>query len=148
MILTMGKREMELPGKYLGELREATHLQADSEALHARMEEDGYLLLRGLYDRDDVLAARQQLVEVLAREGALHPDHPIMDAVAAPGHNGGFRGGDNDLTHAPAFRRLVESPAIMGFFQRFLGGEPLTYDYKWLRIVGPGSNTGAHYDVV
>jgi ectoine hydroxylase-related dioxygenase (phytanoyl-CoA dioxygenase family) len=148
MVLTMGKREMELPGKYLGELREATGLLADVEALRRRMEEDGYLLFRDFFDREQVLAARRQLVEVLEREGALHPDYPAMEAVAAPGHNGGFRGGDNDLTHSPAFRRLVESEPVMGFFSRFLGGECLTYDYKWLRVVGPGSNTGAHYDVV
>jgi ectoine hydroxylase-related dioxygenase (phytanoyl-CoA dioxygenase family) len=148
MMLTMGKREMELPGKYLGELREANDLLDDPTALRQRMEEDGYFLFRDFFRREEVLETRRQLVEVLQREGALHPDYPPMDAVAAPGHNGGFRGGDNDLTHAPAFQRLVESQTVMGFFQRFLGGESLTYDYKWLRIVGPGSNTGAHYDVV
>jgi hypothetical protein len=139
---------MELPGRYLGELREANALLADVEALRARMAEDGYLLIRGLFERERVLEARQQLVTVLAREGALDPEEPPMDAVAAPGHHGGFRGGENDLTGSPAFRSLVESTPIMGFFQRFLGGEPVTYDYKWLRVVGPGSNTGAHYDVV
>ncbi len=148
MKLTMGKREMELPGLYLGELREANALLSDVEALRGQMEEDGYLLIRGLFAREDVLAARQQLVEVLDREGALDRDYPLLDAVRAAGHNGGFRGGDNDLIHSPAFRRLVESMPIMGFFERFLGGEPLTYDYKWLRIVSPGANTGAHYDVV
>lgn len=130
MVLTMGKRVMDLPGKYLGELRAAAGLLGDVETLRRRMEEDGYLLFRGFFDREEVLAARRQLVEVLQREGALHPDHPAMDAVAAPGHGGGFRGGDNDLTHSPAFRRLVESETVMGFFSRFLGGESLTYDYK------------------
>ena len=24
----------------------------------------------------------------------------------------------------------------------------MTYDYKWLRVVGPGNFTGAHYDIV
>src|ERR1041385_6167942 len=148
MKLTMGKRELELPGKYLAELREANALLGDMTALWGRMEEDGYLLIRGLFDREDVLAARRQLVEVLDREGALDRSFPLMDAVVAHGQTGGFRDGDNDLTHSPAFRRLVESMPVMGFFERFLGGEPLTYDYKWLRIVGPGSNTGAHYDVV
>jgi ectoine hydroxylase-related dioxygenase (phytanoyl-CoA dioxygenase family) len=144
----MGKREMELPGRYLGELREANAILSDREALRARMEEEGYLLIRGLFERERVLEARRQLVEVLAREGALDPDHPEMDAVVAPGQRGSFRGGDNDMTRSPAFRSLVESEAIMGFFERFLGGEPLTYSYKWLRVTGPGSNTGAHYDVV
>jgi ectoine hydroxylase-related dioxygenase (phytanoyl-CoA dioxygenase family) len=148
MVLTMGRRELELPGRYLGELREANELLPDPAALRDRMTEDGYLLIRGFFAREEVLAARRQLVEVLAREGALDPDQPVMDAVAAPGHNGGFRGGDNDLTHSPVFRRLVESETVMGFFARFLGGESMTYDYKWLRVVGPGANTGAHYDVV
>lgn len=148
MTLPMGKREMELPGKYLGELREANGILADVEALRARMADEGYLLIRGLFERERVLAARQQLVEVLAREGALNPDFPAMEAVVAAGQHGSFRGGENDMTHAPAFRSLVESQAVMGFFARFLGGESLTYDYKWLRVVGPGSNTGAHYDVV
>jgi ectoine hydroxylase-related dioxygenase (phytanoyl-CoA dioxygenase family) len=148
MVLRMGKRDLELPGRYLAGLREANGLLSDVEALRARMEEDGYLLIRGLFDREDVLAARRQMVEVLDREGALDRDHPLIDAVVAPGQSGGFRGGDNDLTGCPAFRRLVESMPVMGFFERFLGGEPLTYDYKWLRVVSPGSNTGAHYDIV
>jgi ectoine hydroxylase-related dioxygenase (phytanoyl-CoA dioxygenase family) len=139
---------MELPGKYLGELREANGILQDVAALRGRMEEEGYLLIRELFDRETVLGVRRQMVEVLLREGALDPNAPLMDAVAPPGQTGSFRGGNNDLTRCPAFRALVESPAIMSFFERFLGGEALTYDYKWLRVVGPGSNTGAHYDIV
>jgi ectoine hydroxylase-related dioxygenase (phytanoyl-CoA dioxygenase family) len=148
MQLRMGKHELEFPGKYLDELREANELLGDVAALRARMEEDGYLLIRGLFERERVLEARRQMLEVLAREGALDPSAPLMDAKVAPGQTGSFRGGDNDLTRSPAFQELVTSPPIMGFFERFLGGEPMSYDYKWLRVVGPGSNTGAHYDVV
>jgi ectoine hydroxylase-related dioxygenase (phytanoyl-CoA dioxygenase family) len=148
MMLKMGKRELEFPGKYLGELREANELLSDVEALRARMEEDGYLLIRGLFEREKVLAARRQMVEVLLREGALDPSFPPMEAVVAPGQSGSFRGGDNDLTRSPAFGELIQSAPVMNFFERFLDGEPMTYDYRWLRIVGPGSNTGAHYDVV
>ena len=52
------------------------------------------------------------------------------------------------MTHTPKFLSVVESPEIMKFFEGFLDGPVLTYDYKWLRAVGPGDNTGAHYDVV
>lgn len=148
MLVTLGRREMELPGKYIGELREANELLGDVEALRERMAEDGYMLIRGLFERERVLEARRQMVEVLLREGELDPAYPPMEAVAAPDRRGGFRGGDNELTRCPAFHQLVESPAILGFFERCLGGEALTYDYKWLRVVGPGSNTGAHYDIV
>jgi ectoine hydroxylase-related dioxygenase (phytanoyl-CoA dioxygenase family) len=148
VLLRMGKHDLEFPGKYLAELREANELLPDIDALRARMEEDGYLLIRGLFERDRVLEARRQMLEALAREGALDESRPLMEARVAPGHTGSFRGGDNELTRSPAFQELVASPPIMGFFERFLDGEALTYDYKWLRIVGPGSNTGAHYDVV
>jgi phytanoyl-CoA dioxygenase PhyH len=145
---TMGKRELELPSRYLGELREATQIAGDRAALQERMEEDGYFLIRGLFERENVLAARRQIVEALSREGQIDESRPLMDAVPAPGKRGGFRGGENELTASPAFQELVQSPPIMGFFAHFLGGEPLTYDYKWMRVVAPGANTGAHYDIV
>jgi hypothetical protein len=146
--LTIGKRELEFPGKYLGTLREATELLGDSEALHDRMREDGYLLLRGFFDREAVLAARRQILEALAAEDQIDTRYPLMDAVVNEGRTGGFRGGTNALTAAPAFQALVNSPTVMGFFDRFLGGPSRTYDYKWLRVVGPGGSTGAHYDIV
>ena len=43
---------------------------------------------------------------------------------------------------------VVESAATMAFFDRLLGGESLTYDYKWIRAVQTGGFTGAHYDIV
>jgi hypothetical protein len=128
--LSLGKRELEFPGKYLGELRDATPLLGDVDALRARMEEDAYLLIHGLFEREAGLAARREIVEALAREGELVPDRPAMEAAPTPGKRGGFRGGENALTASPAFQALVRSAPIMGFFERFLGGEPLTYDYK------------------
>ena len=59
MILTMNQKEMELGGKYLGWLREANDLLGDREALQARLEEDGYLLIRGLHDPEKVKATRR-----------------------------------------------------------------------------------------
>ena len=49
--------ELEWPIE-IGEMREATGLLGDPEALHERMAEDGYLLLRGFHSREDVQAAR------------------------------------------------------------------------------------------
>ena len=65
MILTMNQIEMELGGKYLGWLREANDLLGDREALKARLEEDGYLLIRGLHDPEKVKATRRFLLEKL-----------------------------------------------------------------------------------
>ena len=147
-MLTMGKREMELGSRYLGRLREAEDIAEEPQALRDRLVEDGYLLLRGLQKRDNVLAARRTILENLAANGQVDGRFPLMEGVVAEGGRGAFLGGSKTLTRSPEFLKLVESPDVMGFFSRLLGGEVLTYDYKWLRVVGPGDFTGAHYDVV
>ena len=146
--LIMGKDEMELGGRYLSTLREANDLLDDADALKARMAEDGYLFIRGLQDRDRVGEARRVVLENLEANNQIDPDYPLNLGVAAAGKRGSFSGGAKQVTHTPEFLSVVNSPEIMGFFERFLGGPVLTFDYKWLRAVGPGNNTGAHYDVV
>ncbi|MGH7142825.1 MAG: phytanoyl-CoA dioxygenase family protein [Planctomycetota bacterium] len=147
--LKMGQREMDLGGKYLGRLRESTDLLGDIPALHARIAEDGYLLLRGLHNKKKVLDARRQILEKIEAKGGIQEGTDLMDAVISEkGKQGGFFGGINDLTMSPAFRELVNTGEIMNFFERFLGGPPATFDYKWLRAVGTGTSTGAHYDIV
>ena len=148
MKLTIGKHELEMGSKYLGTLRDANDILHDADKLQARMAEDGYLLLRGLQDKDKVRAARQMLLDNLQENGQIDPAYPLDLAVPAPGARGGFLGGSKAVTRNPAFLNLVESPEIMGFFARFLQSDVLTFDYKWLRVVGPGDFTGAHYDIV
>jgi len=148
MIPTMNKKPMELNGKYLGLLRESHALLGDREALQARMEEDGYLLIRGLHNPEKVKTARRFLLEKLDENEQLDKSHPLMDAIPATGKRGAFMGGNKAVTHAPAFLGVVESPEIMNFCEQYFGAPVLTYDYKWLRVVGPDGFTGAHYDIV
>ncbi|HCQ01849.1 MAG TPA: phytanoyl-CoA dioxygenase [Candidatus Latescibacteria bacterium] len=148
MKLMMGQDELELGGKYLSTLRDANDLIDDMDAIHRRMDEDGYLLIRGLQNTEKVKAARQVVLDNLKANDQLDLDQPADIGVAAPGKKGRFLGGAKQVTHTPEFLSVVESPEIMKFFEGFLAGPVLTYDYKWLRAVGPGDNTGAHYDVV
>lgn len=147
MLVKMGPQELELGGKYLRTLREANDLLDDPAALRARMDEDGYLLIRGLQDPERVKAARRVVLENLNANGQIDPNYPLDEGVAAEGTRGRFLGGIKTMTHTPDFLALVESPQIIGFFEHFLGGPALTYDYKWLRSIGPGDNSGAHYDI-
>lgn len=148
MKLTMGKHVLEMGGPYLGELRDATALVADMPALHECLEEDGYLLIRNLHEREKVKAARRAVLENLNQAEQLAPGLPLMDGVIAPGKRGKFWGGAKAITHTRAFLDVVESPDLMQFFSQFLAGPSLTYDFKWLRVVAQGNFTGAHYDIV
>lgn len=148
MKLTMGKQALEMGSPYLGTLRDSNDLLNSPAALQARMDEDGYLLIRGLHRIENVRAARQMLLENLDANEQLDRNYPLDEAVVKEGARGGFLGGSKTMTRVPEFLNLVESPEIMGFFANFLQADVLTYDYKWLRVVGPGDFTGAHYDIV
>ena len=144
----MNSVEMKLDGPHLGPLREANSLLGIPGALRARMEEDGYLLIRGLHDRERVLAARRKILERVEQDGHLVPKSPPDLGLQAPGKGGAWYGGNKSVTHSPEFLGVVENPKLLSFFSEFLGSPALTYDYKWLRVVGHRDYTGAHYDIV
>lgn len=147
MHLTMANRQLEW-GSEMGELRDANPLLNDAQALQERMTEDGYLLLRGLHDAAKVRAVRELLLQNLDANGQIDRAFPMEAGVIAPDARGAFLGGSKLLTRSPEFLALVESPEIMGFFAHFLQSDVLTFDYKWLRVVGSGDFTGSHYDIV
>ncbi|MDA0838317.1 MAG: phytanoyl-CoA dioxygenase family protein [Planctomycetota bacterium] len=148
MKVTMGEHQLDLPGKYFDTMIESNDIYGDAGAMQVRMEERGYLLFRDVLNKDTVMRARLQMMEALNDEGLLDENYPIIDGVAKDPSKGGFRGGSNRLTQAPAFVELVREGEVIKFFERFLGGEVRPYDYRWLRIAQPGKFTAMHYDVV
>ncbi|GGD76904.1 phytanoyl-CoA dioxygenase family protein [Paenibacillus nasutitermitis] len=150
MKLMMGNQEMEMGSKYLMELRSSNDLMDDTEALRARLQEDGYLLIRGFHDRSKVLNAHREFCQGLAKQGKLDPDAQVEEGVIGPENKGGMWGkGASELeAEFPSFLEIVNSPKVFGLFDRLLGGPSMTFDYKWPRAVGHGGNTGAHYDIV
>ena len=133
------------------DLRESNDILDNPDALHERIAEDGYLLIRGLHDKKTVLAARQAILEKLATKRMLAPETPLMEGIFNPDYpeptsTGSM--GNKALTQLPAFKAVVEGQPIMDFFKHFLGGDARTFDFKWLRTAGPGSGSPIHYDVV
>ena len=52
-----------------------------TEELRRRYEEDGYVFLKGLLPRDDVLQARKQYFEMLSPSGVLKPNTSPVDGI-------------------------------------------------------------------
>jgi hypothetical protein len=133
------------PDKF-GLLRSSADILDDAAALRRRLQEDGYLFLPGLLDRDEVMAARGELTNRLAAEGLLDPAYPPYEAVAKPGTDGAFR---PDLArNNPAIERVLYAGPMMEFYQRFFGEEVRHFDYTWLRATAPGRNASPHCDIV
>ena len=144
----MGEQWLTYPDGELGELRDSSDIRDDTEVLHRRIAEDGYLYLPGLIDRDKVLAARSRILEYMAEHEALEPGSRPLDGVM--GEYGKTVGmlGRRQITHQPEVRAALEADELFDFFARYFDEPARTFDYKWLRAVGQAKCTGAHYDVI
>ena len=144
--VSMGGQKLVF-GQTIFQAQEANDILTDPEALHARLDEDGYLLIRNFYDRGPILEARREILAYLATSGYLAPDSGLDDGIV------GLENKTLVLPHKvvrqlKAYLEVVSSGRIMAFFERLLGGPALTLDHKWPRAVGRGVSTGAHYDIV
>ncbi len=133
----------------LGRLRDANDLLSSSARLQERMAKDGYLCLRSLLPREDVLAARRNTLEQLASAMQLDPSAPLMDGIPKAGTSLFFKPELAQKNNAPLQKLLyAEDGALMRFFRHFLGGEVRHFDFTWLRCISPGLGTPSHCDVV
>ena len=145
MNIRFGYRDMNYPGDTLGRLQDSHHLLADVPALHAQMAEDGYLLLRGLIDREKVQQARATILHYMHEQNVLTPDAPVLEGVMP-------KGGRGAKLRRIAFHEdvlaVLQATELFEFFAAYFSEPALTFEYKWLRAVGNEQYTGAHCDFV
>jgi hypothetical protein len=138
--------ELDCRPEAFGYLQDSSDLLSYPDELRFRMQEDGYLYLRGLLNSQDVWQVRQEIAVCLAAEGCLNPDFPILDCIAKPGLRMNFR---PDLAvQSPTLKKLLYTGRLIEFFKVFLEGNVRHFDYTWLRAVAPGRGTHVHCDSV
>lgn len=148
MNIRFGHRTVEYPGPEMGELRDSNVLIGDVAGLHGRIQTDGYLLLRGLIDRDKVLRARQTVMAHMESQQALVPNTPVLEGVMPSGGKTVHMMGRKGIAHHPDVLAVLESEELLTFYGSFFGEDATTFNYKWLRGVGNEEYTGAHFDFV
>ncbi len=148
MTVQFGDHTTTFPSEELGEMRDSGDLLGDPEALRERIAEDGYLLLRGLIDREKVLAARETILAYMEERRGLEPGSRPLDGVMGEYGKSVALMGKKPITHHEAVKRVLEGEELFEFFGAYFGEPALTFDYKWLRAVGHEKFTGCHYDVV
>ena len=83
--------------------------------------EDGYLLLRGLLDRETVLNAAMSSCSTCKSPGqALQPDTPLLQGVMPRGGKSVQMMGRKGIAHHPAVLATVEHPALFALFEASL----------------------------
>ena len=145
--LTYQGRPLDATTDALGRIRETPATAAPAE-LHAGLEADGYVLLRGVLDRAAVLGAGHELLRRLGRLGYLDEAYPPEAGVSAPAVKRAFA--PELARDHPGLDTILYAGPMMGIFRRLLGGAVRHFDYTWLRAKSPGTETATHphYDIV
>lgn len=119
-------------------------------ALRARYREHGYLWLKGLLDRDEVLDFRRRYFTALADSGLIKPGTDPVDGIAGDGPARKGRTGVGDIVRWAAYESFCLSRPIWQFYEAFLDGPVYLHKRKMIRHTRPGDTTatGAHYDLI
>ena len=106
----LGDCEVIFQSQNLGELRDCNDLLGNSSALRSQMEEDGYLLIRGLINRDTVIKARKTILTYTDENGEVpfKPDTDLIDAVYNPDGRPSRIMGEKAVTHHPDVLGVLE----------------------------------------
>ena len=144
--LTSLHHPLDTSPEAFGELESSMDVIDDIHALRERMDEQGYLYLPGYLNRDEVLAARHEIVLRLENGGWLDSDYPREDLVARKNAPISFSP-DLASNNAPLMKVLYHGP-MMEFYARLFGASIRHFDYTWFRAVPPGVGTAPHMDIV
>jgi ectoine hydroxylase-related dioxygenase (phytanoyl-CoA dioxygenase family) len=156
-VLTSNGYELEDSPSRLGVMEEVPDSdRQDREALWARLRRDGYLLLRGALDPDDVLAFRRYYFELTRDAGLIaeRSDPALGVAGDGPVDLAALRQVIfSQVVPGQAYRAFCSQPAIRDWYAWFLGADTFLHRRKILRHTRPlengiGTATQAHYDLV
>lgn len=137
-------KELDTGADAFGTLR-----RSDASMARERLAEDGYVYLPGHLNRDDVLAARRDLVAHLVELGVVAADGPD-DELTATGTSVTMDALARAARATPSLQQLLYAPdgVLVQTHHELLGGAIRPYDFTWVRAVGPGPGTAAHCDTV
>ena len=137
---------------------DSTALLGDGAALAANLDRDGYIFLRGLLPREEIMAIRRQLLALAAKGGWLKSDQPLESGIAnlekackdpEPRYLEFFR----PMWKLEALHRMKQHPNIVALFERILGEPVLVHPMFVLRNIFPQTEsfdftTGSHQDKI
>lgn len=142
-MLHLGNREVSMEN-LLGKIKDS-HPGEETEVLQTRLKEEGYLCMRGLIPRENVLAARRVLYDRMMADKKLTED----SCFDYPRGSGASYMGQQEVTHQADFLGAVAHSNCFALFDRLFGEPSMTFDYKWARAVPEhAAGTQAHMDVV
>ena len=140
-----------VPAASLGTWNDVADWRLARARLPELLERDGYVVLRGALGREQVMAARHEVLSRLAAVGEIA--EPLDAAIATgssrraelyPDLNGFWR----SVCESPPLRDLTHGAALAEISQALLGGTTKPFDFLWLRTMPEGRASPLHFDHV
>ena len=138
-----------VPDELLGRFDEATPWQDEPEELRHIFADQGYVLLRGVLPRDEVLAARREVFGRLAGVGEIK--HPVEAGLPTGSSRRREQAPDlgefwKSVSEGPALRRLTHGHRLSDLVGQLFDAAARAHDYLFLRPAPVGNATNLHYD--
>ena len=138
-----------IPADRLGTLKPFDGDPADPSDLASGLDNEGYLLLRGVLDTALVTAARGEVFRHLARVGEIAD--PVESGFATGSSQRPDPSADEGLfwqtiSEGPVLRRLTHGPELQTILATTLGEPARAFDLIYLRPTPVGRATALHYD--
>jgi ectoine hydroxylase-related dioxygenase (phytanoyl-CoA dioxygenase family) len=121
-------------------------------SLREQYQQNGYLWLKGILNRDKVMAFRRRFFNAFLDTGLLKPGmDPIEGIFSGEGENqGAARKALMTIVRTAAYEAFCLMDEIWQFYEAFLEGDPYLHKRKIIRYTRPDNptSTGAHYDLI
>ncbi len=142
-------QQRPIPDAILAPLAEGTGCLNDTELLRQSFASHGYVFLRDVLSRDEVLAARSEVFRRLGEVGEIQqpPEAGLWTgtsrrAEVAP-DTGAFW---KSVSEGPALHRVTHGQRLRELAGRLFGEPARPHDYLFLRPATVGNATNLHYD--
>ena len=137
--------QLETAPEAFGELRDSSDDRHNMMKLRRRLAEDGYLVLRAMFDRTVVEEAQREALDSLVSRGLVSPSADRLAVRKARVSKSGFESENRRFT---SVRRLALAGRMIEFYTKLLDTEVRAFDHVWMRFMAPGQATGPHCDIV
>ena len=140
---------VNVPNSLLGELKDTNLKNATDEKLRQSLNDNGYLFLRNVIEKNDITKARNDIFEKLKNVDEL--EDPFTEGIWSGRSRRDELHKDRgvfweDVSNTESLRKITNGNNLKNVFSRIFGISSIGFDFIFLRAVSEGKFTHMHCD--
>ena len=140
---------VNVPNSLLGELKDTNLKNATDEKLRQSLNDNGYLFLRNVIEKNDITKARNDIFEKLKNVDEL--EDPFTEGIWSGRSRRDELHKDRgvyweDVSNTESLRKITNGNNLKSVFSRIFGISSIGFDFIFLRAVSGGKFTHMHCD--